>query len=655
MTPIKKCVLPYKVCCLTYILFDCMPPQYVPSIEEINNFIPKPTEGERNLLNALYQVLDEKWTVYFQPFLNGLRPDIIIFSEDAGIGIFEVKDWDPNLHRVKIKDDGSYIWQVRQSGSGDWVKKTDQCPLQQVNKYRDCIFKYEIPILQSKTILDKYVYSLIVPLVYFHCHQNQEINEKLSPMLSQKKYSYITVFGQDDLDDNRLQRILDKRHLKHGSKFTNLMKEIELTDRLANALAYPRHGDTNIHHLLKSMSPKQKSLLINPPSKTKRVKGVAGGGKTLVLIHKAVNAAKERKNVLLVCFNITMVNYLRDQVTRLARYYDRNCLQYIEVAHFHRIFPQENSTPDKRNIQAVIDVLLIDEGQDFKREWLQILLSKCAENAHIMFCEDRRQNIYKTEPIPILGRPTELNESYRISPQTAKLANFLSEWTNQEEKRTAVASVQQDLLSRNIWFNGNIGKALNTLKKDVQTLIKNRNIARPDIAILVCTVRDGWMVSNVLDQLSLPYQRNFESWVEYQQLKQKIDKKCANHSPEERHEELERQRKNLRRGYKTGFWMQGGRIKVCTIHSFKGWELSNILVLFNPAEPQKGIKTTTSSEGERNEDSIALLYTAITRSQENLTVYNTYELLVEFGKKAIKKGYAEEHSGAKNSVKFVSQ
>ena len=66
-------------------------------------------------------------------------------------------------------------------------------------------------------------------------------------------------------------------------------------------------------------------------------------------------------------------------------------------------------------------------------------------------------------------------------------------------------------------------------------------------------------------------------------------------------------------------------------------------------------KTITSSEGEGNEDLIALLYTAITRSQENLTVYNTYELLVEFGKKAIKKGYAEEHSGAKNSVKFVSQ
>ncbi len=100
--------------------------------------------------------------------------------------------------------------------------------------------------------------------------------------------------------------------------------------------------------------------------------------------------------------------------------------------------------------------------------------------------------------------------------------------------------------------------------------------------------------------------------------------------------------------------MQGGRIKVCTIHSFKGWELSNILVLFNPAEPQKGVKTIASSEEEGSEDAIALLYTAITRSQENLTVYNSYELLFEFGKKAIKKGYAERHSEASDRIKIIS-
>jgi hypothetical protein len=66
----------------------------VPDLEEINSLPQKLTDGEKALMNALLQALDDGWTVYVQPHLNGLRPDIVIFCEDAGIGIFEVKDWD---------------------------------------------------------------------------------------------------------------------------------------------------------------------------------------------------------------------------------------------------------------------------------------------------------------------------------------------------------------------------------------------------------------------------------------------------------------------------------------------------------------------------------------------------------------------------------
>lgn len=83
--------------------------------------------------------------------------------------------------------------------------------------------------------------------------------------------------------------------------------------------------------------------------------------------------------------------------------------------------------------------------------------------------------------------------------------------------------------------------------------------------------------------------------------------------------------------------MQGGKIKVCTIHSFKGWELNNILVFFNPDERQ-------------NEDNVALLYTAITRSQQNLTIYNADLKLSHFGKMAVSEDYIEQHSSTKQIV-----
>lgn len=85
----------------------------VPDIEEINSLPGQGlTNGEKALMDALIKTLDDEWTIYVQPHLNGLRPDIVIFCEDAGIGIFEVKDW--NLDHYRIKDNK---WEVRDANT----------------------------------------------------------------------------------------------------------------------------------------------------------------------------------------------------------------------------------------------------------------------------------------------------------------------------------------------------------------------------------------------------------------------------------------------------------------------------------------------------------------------------------------------------------
>jgi hypothetical protein len=536
----------------------------IPDVEEINSLPQGLTNGEKALMNALCQTLDDKWTLYIQPHLNGLRPDIVIFSEDAGIGIFEVKDWDLNNYQIVRDREGKHFWQVRSPETGKWYK--EDCPFQQVEKYRQSIFKYEIPILDAKKVLNRNIYSLIVPFVYFHKHKIDDLKKRLNSILKE----WDNPFGYDYLEPNKLRSILAKRYLSHGSKFTSLMQEIGLAERLANALAYPLHGNTSIKNLLKPFNKKQKVLLSNEPG-SRRVKGAAGSGKTFVLVHKAVNAAREGKKVLLVCFNITMANNLRDLVTRLARYYDRHCLRNIEVGHFHRFFPQESPEIDNRNIQEKVDVLLIDEGQDFQRLWIETLQTIVDPKFHFMFCEDRRQNIYRTESIPVLGRPYELNESYRVPEPTAQLANFLCKWAKQEEASETVSpikSFKKNFSICNIWLNGTIAEAINAIQEDINNLVHNKNIARPDIAILVCTVTDGWRVCQVLDELKLPYQKNFESTTEHKDLE-----KIFGSDSKKFQDKLDQ----LRRGYKAGFWMQGGKIKICTIPSFKGWELSHIL------------------------------------------------------------------------------
>ena len=51
---------------------------FFPSLEIIDQLTVKPTEGESFLLNKLAQELDDTFDVYFNPYLDGDRPDFLI-------------------------------------------------------------------------------------------------------------------------------------------------------------------------------------------------------------------------------------------------------------------------------------------------------------------------------------------------------------------------------------------------------------------------------------------------------------------------------------------------------------------------------------------------------------------------------------------------
>src|SRR5436190_3108822 len=86
----------------------------IPSWEHIEQFKQPLTEGECYLLKFLDDNLQKDdlfqnndltnyngWLIFVQPFLNGSRPDIVIFHPRIGVQIFEVKDW--NLDHYSFK------------------------------------------------------------------------------------------------------------------------------------------------------------------------------------------------------------------------------------------------------------------------------------------------------------------------------------------------------------------------------------------------------------------------------------------------------------------------------------------------------------------------------------------------------------------------
>ncbi|WP_222117118.1 hypothetical protein, partial [Campylobacter coli] len=59
-----------------------------------------------------------------------------------------------------------------------------------------------------------------------------------------------------------------------------------------------------------NLTQQQKRLIEHIPNSWRRVKGVAGSGKTLVIAQKAVNIAIANKKALIICFNKTLKRYI---------------------------------------------------------------------------------------------------------------------------------------------------------------------------------------------------------------------------------------------------------------------------------------------------------------------------------------------------------
>ena len=59
---------------------------------------------------------------------------------------------------------------------------------------------------------------------------------------------------------------------------------------------------------------------------------------------------------------------------------------------------------------------------------------------------------------------------------------------------------------------------------------------------------------------------------------------------------------------KYAFQMNEGVMKLCTIHSFKGWEMNTIFLILG--------------EKDDRENNDELIYTAITRAKKNLVIIN---------------------------------
>lgn len=182
---------------------------FIPSFDKIQKLKVPPTEGELALLTFLDRVLDETYEVYFNPYLNGDRPDVLVMRRGNGVIVFEVKDWNLNNFSIDERKKWRYI-------PNDSVVKS---PLDQVLKYKDNLFNLHVDTLLEEKINNIKKFNIVSCAVYFHCASQSTIdNLIIKPFEEDKKYQKwlyynMNLIGRDGLNEQEFSRLMRKCYL----------------------------------------------------------------------------------------------------------------------------------------------------------------------------------------------------------------------------------------------------------------------------------------------------------------------------------------------------------------------------------------------------------------------------------------------------------
>ena len=578
-----------------------------PSWDEIKNFHQPLTEGEEHFARFLDDTLPEEWMIFVEPYLNGTRPDIVVFNPQVGVMVYEVKDWD-------LK---SYCWKggqlfVNDARGSHPIKD----PKKQVDHYRDKLIKQLVPMLGEEIDSNNKVNALVQKGIYFHKMSGKDARAFFD------KPSYHVIIGYDDLYDSNLEVIVPYSHFQK-SKFM----QKEWADEIEWWLKPPFHSIEQTHDFELNSNQKRHA---EPQPGHFRLRGVAGSGKTLIIAYRAAKLASEGFKVLVVTYNITLWHYIKDMIARSPIGFE---WKNITFNHFHGFCndilnklgvpaPKEHylekivPTVEKALKTAMLsgkkikdlqfDAILIDEGQDYEWEWYDLLCKFLRERDELLIVCDKKQNIYLRDlrwidkPMKNFpGRWRELKTVYRLPKKIGDAANRFSDMFGLDqsieiEKYIQLKLSEMPLKSHLVWKNIQSGEWLPQMKIAYEQIrseqLKSGEGHPSDIVILLPTKSMG-----------------NEAVKEFE--KQNIE---VNHVFEE-------EMASRYHHHKKAFWLGDSRLKMCTIHSFKGWEAVHVILLI----PEEW-------KGSGNLD--ALVYTAMTRTRENLIVLNCNKRYVEYGR-----------------------
>jgi hypothetical protein len=628
-----------------------------PELSVIRKLKVPPTDGELYLCNYLNDNLGEDYHVFFNPYLDGDRPDLIILKKNCGAIIIEVKDWNLDFYSI----DSSNQWSVESSRI--------RSPFVQVFKYKSNFFDLHLPTLGLKEALDKEFFKVITCYVYFHLGTKSKINSKydnaisiINDELSSTHKKFKDKIIQFKAYENKCNYLEKKKFQLNRDQRLSITKDNAdtLLNKIKNIAINNRFSDEIYEEFSRRLMPPAHVLtqgieldydakqlkLIESKDEFKKVKGVAGCGKTSIIAKRSVNAyARHQSPVLILTFNITLKHYIKDKISDVRRGAEFN---NFEITNYHQFFNAQINNlnidtseflerlKDKglsnedtldllyktdffQNTESVkYQTIYIDEIQDYESEWVKIVKNNfLIENGEMILFGDQSQNIYERDNnkressiVNGFGRWVQLTKSYRSnidSPLVNLFKAFQMKYLVEKYQDSEIFDTSPDQNSMNFDILKYATRQSGTdniqpLFLEIVGHIKNNNLVPNDI-VIICSNISILREINELFSINEKTMIMFETIEEYAQ----IIGDTSNSSPQEiknREQGKKLDIDKIRRRKKSFFMQNSGLIKLSTIHSFKGLESPTVFCIL------------------LKDDNPEIVYTALTRAKDNLIIFD---------------------------------
>jgi len=599
----------------------------------IPDVIPtKASTGEQTVFYILKNQLPDDYYIYYEPNIAGAYPDFVVIGPDLGILILELKGWQSN----SILEADHYSFKIQ---SEEKISSLS-CPLRQVKRY----FEKLTNLLTEYSILTQ--------------PEDSEHFGKLSFPIGQGVI--MTSIKKADAMERGIDKVLPNGQVVYKDELNNWpkMTEQELYERLCqmfmvrfpftplvndqiNTIRGIIHPEIKIKtqlakltsvpegvklqdnaEIIKTLDIQQEQIATTMGEGHRLFYGVAGSGKTLILLARAKILANQidTNKILILCFNKVLTAYLRSLINQVDNpvYQEK-----ISVQHFHgwaksvigslpnrscypenesgnRQYDEDVSHALQRKIDTLTlaekwDAILIDEAHTFESSWFNCCVNalKDPDNSNLMIVADGTQSLYqrkkftwKSVGVKAVGRSRKLTQNYRNTQEIVSAA-----WA------VVSSDVENDQEIENLDATFPLVKPQDCLRKGKVPILKTMKSSQQQNEILIGDIQ--------------------KCLANYQPHELAIIYRCLREKESNNFHDLKNQLTDLNIPFynisqnKSDFNIQEPGIRIVTAKSSLGLEFKVVFIIW--------VQTFGINEAESKTE----LYVAMTRAQEELYLYGS--------------------------------